>query len=133
MIIAVDFDGVLCENRWPDIGRPNMKMITRLKELQSQGHKIILWTCRTDNDFKDYNRQDSIRHLLSEAVEWCRDFGLIFNAINKNDPDNIKTYNNDCRKIYAHVYIDDQNASEEFMQKYHIPFRYGDMYKEQLL
>lgn len=23
-IIAVDFDGTLCENKWPDIGIPNL-------------------------------------------------------------------------------------------------------------
>ena len=27
-IIAVDFDGTLCENKWPDIGKPNEKIIS---------------------------------------------------------------------------------------------------------
>ncbi|MBR2654718.1 MAG: hypothetical protein IKD59_09240 [Lachnospiraceae bacterium] len=133
MIIAVDFDGVLCENRWPDIGRPNMKMITRLKELQSQGHKIILWTCRTDNDFKDYNRNDEVRHLLTEAVEWCKDFGLAFDYVNENSKENISIYKNDCRKVHANIYIDDQNASPEFMEKYNIPFVWGQTYMEKIL
>ena len=26
-IIAVDFDGTLCENRWPEIGKPNQEII----------------------------------------------------------------------------------------------------------
>ncbi len=133
MIIAVDFDGVLCENRWPDIGRPNIKMIDRLKELQWQGHTLILWTCRTDNDFKDYKRHDEVRHLLTEAVEWCKDFGLTFDYVNENSEENVSIYKNDCRKIYANIYIDDQNASPEFMEKYNIPFIYGQTYMEKIL
>ena len=30
MIIAVDFDGTLCENDYPRIGRPNTKLINHL-------------------------------------------------------------------------------------------------------
>ena len=34
-------------NKWPDIGSPNLKLISYLKDQQEQGSKIILWTCRT--------------------------------------------------------------------------------------
>lgn len=30
-IIAVDFDGTLCENKWPEIGIPNEELIEYLK------------------------------------------------------------------------------------------------------
>lgn len=30
-IIAVDFDGTLCENNWPEIGEPKKEVITYLK------------------------------------------------------------------------------------------------------
>ena len=29
-IIAVDFDGTLCENKWPEIGEPNTELISYL-------------------------------------------------------------------------------------------------------
>ena len=29
-IIAVDFDGTLCENKYPDIGEPNMDLLISL-------------------------------------------------------------------------------------------------------
>ena len=132
MIIAVDFDGVLCEKKWPDIGGPNYKLIERLKELQSEGNKIILWTCRTDDDFKDYKTQDT-RHLLTEAVEWCADHGLKFDAVNESDPESRDFFRGNPRKIYANVYIDDQNASDEFMRKYNIPFVWGQTYMEKIL
>lgn len=31
-IIAVDFDGTLCENKWPEIGEPNTNLIGYLIE-----------------------------------------------------------------------------------------------------
>lgn len=45
-IIAVDFDGTLCENKWPEIGEPKCAMISKLKKEQLAGAKLILWTCR---------------------------------------------------------------------------------------
>ena len=70
-IIAVDFDGTLCEACYPDIGKANISLIEYLKQQRLYGNKIILWTCRA-------NRQ------LTEAVEWCDRQGLIFDAINSN-------------------------------------------------
>ena len=43
---AVDFDGTLCENAWPEIGEPNHDLIDMLKYRRRKGHKVILWTCR---------------------------------------------------------------------------------------
>ena len=47
-IIAVDFDGTLCENKWPEIGMPNEELIEYLKKRQAAGEKLILWTNRVD-------------------------------------------------------------------------------------
>lgn len=45
-IIAVDFDGTLCENKYPEIGKPNGVLIDDLKMRKDNGAKLILWTCR---------------------------------------------------------------------------------------
>ena len=45
-IYAVDFDGTLCENIWPNIGDPKSDVIYMLKKLRKEGNKLILWTCR---------------------------------------------------------------------------------------
>ena len=42
-IIAVDFDGTLCENKWPEIGEANEDMIYYLRKRQAEGDKLILW------------------------------------------------------------------------------------------
>ena len=117
MIIAVDFDGTLCENRWPGVGAPNTKLILKLIKLRSQGHKIILWTMRTHQPYGDQNRD-----LLQEAVDYCEDHGLIFDGVNEPDPQNAATFGNDSRKIYADIYIDDHNVCSEFTDKYLVPF-----------
>lgn len=94
-IIAVDFDGTLCENCYPEIGDVNMDLLLFLKEHQKKGSKIILWTCRCGE-------------ALREAVLWCKKQGLKFDAINTNVPENILQYGSDSRKIYADLYIDDR-------------------------
>lgn len=95
MIIAVDFDGTLCSNKWPEIGEPEELLLGTLRQHQDHGSKIILWTCRTGK-------------LLDDAVKWCEEQGLIFDAINENLPEIIEQMGGDSRKIYADVYIDDK-------------------------
>lgn len=116
--IAVDFDGTLCEYNFPYIGKQNkehkelMKALIKLKE---NGHKIILWTNRGDNE--NYK-------VLSEAIDWCRSQGLEFDAVNENLP-NQKKISGYSPKIMADYYIDDkalqygdkdsQNSSLKFL------------------
>lgn len=95
IIIAVDFDGCLCENAWPEIGEARSDIIHALLERQKQGAKIILWTCR-------------VGEHLAAAVQWCADHGITFDAVNDNLPSNIAAFGNDCRKIYADEYWDDK-------------------------
>lgn len=97
-VIAVDFDGTLCENTFPYIGKEIPGIIDDLINLQHlHGAKLILWTCRRDE-------------LLRVAVEWCAERGLVFDAVNGNLPENIKKYGGDTRKVSADYYIDDRNA-----------------------
>ena len=97
-IIAVDFDGTLCENKWPEIGMPNEELIEYLKKRQANGEKLILWTSRNEEQTK-------------EAVEWCKKYGLIFDAVNDNLPEIVEAFGGNCRKIFANEYIDDRNRS----------------------
>jgi len=41
-IIAVDFDGTLCEDKWPTIGDPNLDLIRYLIDQQKSGARLIL-------------------------------------------------------------------------------------------
>jgi len=95
MIYAVDFDGTLCIDEYPRIGEPRREIIDFIKQEQAAGAKLILWTCRSGTQ------------LLAACI-WCSEQGLKFNAINSNLPENIAKYGNDCRKVYADVYLDDR-------------------------
>lgn len=94
-IIAVDFDGTLCEDRWPYIGNPNKQLIAYLRDEQRHGAKLILWTCRKDE-------------YLDAAVDWCKKHKLNFDAVNENLPETLEWFGEESRKIFAHVYIDDR-------------------------
>jgi len=52
-IYAVDFDGTLCESKWPGIGAPNKKLIQHLIQRRTEGAKVILWTCRVEEHLKE--------------------------------------------------------------------------------
>lgn len=94
-ILAIDFDGCLCTNRWPEIGEPNYAVIlAAIGRRVRRGWKLILWTCRTGEK-------------LTEAVDWCRRYGLEFDAVNANLPEVIEAFGADCRKITATEYWDD--------------------------
>ena len=94
-IIAVDFDGTICQNNWPDIGEANWLVIWELLERKAQGDKIILWTCRDGQKLED-------------ALMWCANRGLTFDAVNDNLPENIAYFRNNNRKVFAHEYWDDR-------------------------
>lgn len=100
-VIAVDFDGTLCISNWPKIGTPNTELIEQLKEERKNGAAVILFTCREGR-------------LLKDAVKWCGDQGLAFDAVNRNLKERIRAYKMDPRKISADVYIDDRSAAFSF-------------------
>ena len=94
--IAVDFDGTIVEDRYPDIGRIRTFAFETLLKLQQDGHRIILWTYRVDSK-------------LNEAVLFCKENGLEFYAVNKNYPEEV--YNEfSPRKLNVDIFIDDRNV-----------------------
>lgn len=97
MIIAVDFDGTISRGKYPAIDGEQPYAGESLRKLYSQGHKIIIWTCRTGD-------------RLLEAINWLLEHQIPFSRINDHDPDNLTKYGGEGgKKIYAHVYIDDKN------------------------
>ena len=94
--IAVDFDGTIVEHDYPGIGKEKLFAFQTLKELEKLGARLILWTFRAGPE-------------LEEAVEFCRNNGIEFYAVNKNYPEEMfdETIS---RKIDADIYIDDKNV-----------------------
>lgn len=98
MIIAVDFDGTIVEHKYPKIGKEIPFAIATLKKMQQDGHRLILWSVREGD-------------LLDEAVEFCRQRGVEFFAVNSNYPDeNVDASAIRSRKLKADMFIDDRNV-----------------------
>ena len=96
LIIAVDFDGTIVEDAFPKVGEPMIFAFDTLKRLQSEGHRLILWTYRSGK-------------RLDEAVAFCKENDIEFYAVNKNFPE--EEYDEKySRKIHADLFIDDRNV-----------------------
>lgn len=99
-IIAVDFDGTLATSAFPKIGRPIPEVIKFCKQQKELGNYLILYTNRHDEH-------------LAEAIAWCTNIGLTFDAVNENLPHMIEYFGSDTRKIFANYYIDDRAVTVE--------------------
>jgi hypothetical protein len=112
LIIGVDFDGTIVEDAYPKIGVPMLFAFETLKKLQSEGHRLILWTYRSG-------------HKLEEAVAFCKQNGIEFYAVNKNFPEE-EFDNKFSRKIHADLFIDDRNIGGflGWTQIYRLIFNY---------
>lgn len=100
VIYAVDFDGTLCGQKFPEIGEPNRDLINWLIKQQKVGNKVILWTNR-------------VGRFLENAVKWSAAQGLFYDAVNENIPEIVEKYTDilgdekPSPKITADIFIDD--------------------------
>lgn len=90
MIIAVDFDGTCVTHEYPKVGR-FIGAEPVLKELVDAGHKLILWTMRSDEP-------------LFDAVQWFAEREIPLFGVNSNPEQSTWTKS---PKAYAQLYIDD--------------------------
>lgn len=123
MTIAVDFDGTIVRHRYPKIGEEMPFAIETLIKLQQEGHRLILWSVREGD-------------LLDEAVEFCRQRGLEFYAVNRDYAEETLDNNNHySRKLKADLFIDDRNLGGlptwgEIYQMIHDRLTWEDVYAE---
>ena len=96
--VAVDFDGTLFEEDYPNIGAPLLRTIEYVKKLKAAGIELILYT----------NREGK---LLEEALSACKEYGIEFDAVNENLPEIIGRFGTESRKIFADIYVDDKATS----------------------
>ena len=98
MIFAVDFDGTLNFGQYPNAGPANEGLIDFLIARKDKGDKLILWTCREGE-------------ALRLAVDFCKNHGLVFDAVNDNLPEVVEKYGVNSRKISCDFYIDDKSIA----------------------
>lgn len=94
-ILAIDFDGTICDSKWPECG-PEREMARHfINRLVKEGYGVVINTCREGV-------------ALAKAIVWLNNHGINYHYVNCNFPHVIQHYGADCRKVSADVYIDDK-------------------------
>ncbi len=96
MILSIDFDGTISRGTYPAIDGLQPYAKECINKLYHDGHYIIINTCRSNGE-------------LLEAINWLLDRRIPFDRVNDNNPDMIGLHQNNSRKIFADIYIDDRN------------------------
>jgi hypothetical protein len=76
--INVDFDGTCTTHAFPLVGE-DIGAVPVLRDLVKAGHRLILFTMRSDNPGEPEKRQ-----YLSHAVKWFEDHNLPLYGVNTN-------------------------------------------------
>ena len=96
-VIAIDFDGTIVTDEFPEVGKVKPKALLIIKRLIAQGHKIIIWTCRDYGIIADFlDKHFTGIHIMSIYV-------------NENPPELRRKFGNDPRKVGADLFIDDKS------------------------
>jgi len=105
MKIAVDFDGTIVTHEYPAIGEEIPFAIDTLRQLIADGHQLILWSVREGK-------------TLDEAVEWCKQRGVEFWAINRDYPEERRLLKLQQEKIEAEElkYKQELERTEELLK-----------------
>lgn len=120
--IAVDFDGTIVTHEYPNIGEELPFATETLRMLIRDRHRVILWSVREGK-------------LLQDAIDWCRERGVEFYAVNRDYPEEEKEKNNHySRKLKADYFIDDRGIGglPDWGQIYQI-ISQGKSYRQLLL
>ena len=101
--INIDFDGTCVTHDYPRIGH-DIGAISVLKKLTENGHRLILFTMRSDGS--NYSRLDGTidNHGLTDAVNWFKQNEIPLYGIQRNPDQGIWT---SSPKSYADLMIDD--------------------------
>lgn len=93
-VIAIDFDGTIVEDAFPDIGPPNMRMFQFAKTVRSEGHKVVVWSCRAN---KKLNK-GADRDYFQEMVDFLEQSNFPYDEIDDGSQG----------KYHADLYVDDK-------------------------
>lgn len=104
-ILAVDFDGTCVTHEFPKIGK-EIGASQVLKAITDNGHKIILFTMRSNNVVTLETKEGKTYYgnPLQDAINWFKERDIPLFGINENPTQKNWT---SSPKPYAHCYIDD--------------------------
>lgn len=94
-VIAVDFDGTLVKDQFPNLGQPFIEGINTVNDMIEAGYEIVIWTARQE---------------LVPVMEHLKNHGLNIDKvkINAHADYMLNRYESQGIKIGASIYIDDR-------------------------
>lgn len=106
-VICIDFDGTCTTHSFPRVGQ-EIGAVPVLKDLVDAGHKLVLWTMRSDKPDGD-GASDEYPHVtsgnfLTDAVKWFQGHKIPLYGVQCNPTQDKWT---SSPKAYAQLYIDD--------------------------
>lgn len=104
--ILIDFDGTCVSHEFPKIGN-DIGAVPVLKELIKNGHRLILFTMRSDIELpksSDPNINTNGGKYLTEALSWFKHNNIDLYGIQKNPTQHTWTTS---PKAYGQLIIDD--------------------------
>lgn len=104
LTLAVDFDGTIVEEGFPNIGAIKPRTLEFMKQAFEKGHLVIIWTARSGE------------HLI-KAHEFLIENEIPFHYINENPEDPYFIAGSQGRKIFAHYYLDDRAVHVNDLEK----------------
>lgn len=116
--ILIDFDGTCVTHDFPNIGK-DVGAQTVLKELIDNGHRLILFTTRSDHDETTNAASPEFPNVsggkyLTDAVNWFKENDIPLYGVNTNPTQKEWT---SSPKAYGQLMIDDSALG--------IPLLYG--------
>jgi hypothetical protein len=107
MTFNIDFDGTVVTHDFPYVGK-DIGAVPVLKKLTDAGHRLILFTMRSDRSEKketeDHTIMDVTGTFLTDAVTWFKENGIPLYGIQTNPTQKNWTTS---PKSYAELMIDD--------------------------
>lgn len=107
MEICIDFDGTCVTHEFPKVGK-DIGAVPVLKKLVEAGHKLILFTMRSNralpNETVGPTIMDVTGMFLDDAVNWFKQNDIPLHGINENPTQKNWTTS---PKAYGQLYIDD--------------------------
>jgi hypothetical protein len=107
MVFLIDFDGTCTTHNFPNIGK-EIGAAPVLKRLVASGHKLILFTMRSDNTNKTISADPVIKAVngkfLTDAVNWFKSHDIPLWGIQTNPHQHTWT---DSPKAFGDYMIDD--------------------------
>lgn len=94
-VLSIDFDKTIVDSDYPQIFGLKKDARKYINLLYNEGYYIIVNTCRCGEE------QDN-------AEKFLKDQEVYFHLINQNNPDLVKFYCADSKKVSADIYVDDK-------------------------